>query len=884
MAYKWEVTQGRLPDGLSLVTENSGRVGFLFGKPTKIGSFSWTITVSDDDSPVPSTASQSYSMNISASLYLTGFLIDDFGLLPKLTKGVSIDNSFNFNRLTIQELGSHDSTFTISVVEGTKPAWMTIAVGATTNYSTDVGPVKRYCAAPVNFSGTPDATGTGKFTIRVTSSTTGFQDLPLTYIVQEPGDIQEVLGDLYVLSSDKTEVAEGETVRVTLTATNLQDGALVPYLLSGSGTFTAGDIDVPLTGNFTMSSIVSREPVFAGPFSDQIVAWRETKYYVGNLDITAAADVTTEGTETLRISLPTITRNEIGWKKVHEVNIRDTSVAPAVKKLESSAASVAEGGSFTITFTNSEAPQDAIFNYLISGVSSEDLYGQPLFGQFRIGYDDDNLRIPTGTPTSTKTFAIKPNGIVDTNKKFTISVASLGLSKSVSITDANPTYSLSSTSDEIREGQSVTFTLATTTVADDTQIGYSITGVSSGDVGDRLGNALPLTGTITVRNNLAALTVKAIEDAVTETGTETMVFNIPSLGLSKQVRILDTSQTPAPINYTLTLFASDGVTPIDGSTTLTEGDSFYVRIDASPDAVGSGVRYAITGLTNEVLDTSNANYLQSLSGTWTMIQRSFSILGTEIISAFYIALVKTKSDGSTTNLRTVKVSLPDIGKEASFQLKSVAGTSTPTDPKDDWMPGTPYNRNLIPSYFDWKAYINHPSNSDLLAAKIDTQIEAERHYVLYGIAEGRNIGTTAPPPPASADPVELVIAATPKGIVGVNYNYAGSPVYVSYTGGVGPLTWSISSGSLPPGMTSGSENSNTVGHQYYLGGAPTTVGSYSFQITGTDTESVSDTLSLTIVVENPPNDGGGTNPGGGGTVTGTGGELDQTLDEIMDNR
>ena len=102
MAYKWEVTQGSLPDGLSLVTENSGRVGFLFGKPTKIGSFSWTITVSDDDSPVPSTASQSYSMNISASVHLVGFLIEDFGVLPKMVANVSLDNTFNFNRLTVQ--------------------------------------------------------------------------------------------------------------------------------------------------------------------------------------------------------------------------------------------------------------------------------------------------------------------------------------------------------------------------------------------------------------------------------------------------------------------------------------------------------------------------------------------------------------------------------------------------------------------------------------------------------------------------------------------------------------------------------------------------------------------------------------------------------------
>jgi hypothetical protein len=63
----------------------------------------------------------------------------------------------------------------------------------------------------------------------------------------------------------------------------------------------------------------------------------------------------------------------------------------------------------------------------------------------------------------------------------------------------------------------------------------------------------------------------------------------------------------------------------------------------------------------------------------------------------------------------------------------------------------------------------------------------------------------------------------------------------------------------------------TIGHQYYLGGAPTTPGTYNFDITGTDTLSVSDTLSLSIVVENPPNNTGGDSPGSGGTVPGVGG-------------
>jgi hypothetical protein len=133
------------------------------------------------------------------------------------------------------------------------------------------------------------------------------------------------------------------------------------------------------------------------------------------------------------------------------------------------------------------------------------------------------------------------------------------------------------------------------------------------------------------------------------------------------------------------------------------------------------------------------------------------------------------------------------------------------------------------------------------------------------------------------DPVELVIAATPIGFVGVNYSIAGLSVFVSYTGGTGPLTWSVSSGSLPPGITAATENSNNIGHQYYLSGAPTTVGTYSFVITGTDTLGVSDTLSLSITVQAPPNNTGGSDPGSGGTAPGGSGPdgPDKVIDDIF---
>ena len=558
MPYKWTLTSGSLPPGLSLTTLNSGRTGLLKGQPTKIGTYNWRYTVTDDTVPDPQSAFNDYTMTISSSLYLVGFLIDDFGVLPNATKGVPLDTAFNSNRLTVQELGSFDSVFSVTVLSGgNKPAWLTIAAGATTNVPGGTRPIDSYCTAPINFSGTPTDEGAFAFTIRVSSSSGAFQDLPIQLVVQKPGVTPIRLDEYWKLSSNKTSIEEGETIRVTLMTTNLTDGATVPYVIGG---VSAGDIDVPLGGNFTVNSTVYREPIFTsvgGILSEPIIGYREYTYYIGHIDITAISDFTTEGTETMIIALPNVKVNQVGWVTSLPISIFDTSLSPAIIKIESTAASVQEGNSFEIKLTHTRSSLGTIFNYIIEGVTSDDINGEPLFGAFRIGYNGPDQMSPADLPYSLKTFTIIPNGIVDTNKKFKINVPGLNLSITVDITDANPTYSLSATSGEIKEGQTVTFTLFTTTVADGTTIPYAISGVTSDDVRDSLGNPILLTGSLTINNNLGAVTIKAHEDATTESGTETMTFSIPSLGLVKQVNIIDTSTTPDPINYTMTLLKTE---------------------------------------------------------------------------------------------------------------------------------------------------------------------------------------------------------------------------------------------------------------------------------------------------------------------------------------
>ena len=67
--------------------------------------------------------------------------------------------------------------------------------------------------------------------------------------------------------------------------------------------------------------------------------------------------------------------------------------------------------------------------------------------------------------------------------------------------------------------------------------------------------------------------------------------------------------------------------------------------------------------------------------------------------------------------------------------KTIAGTGIYAG--DTWEAGKGYELGYLPQDFDWQKYINAPSNEDLRRAGIDTKVEAERHFALYGRSENR---------------------------------------------------------------------------------------------------------------------------------------------------
>lgn len=156
-----------------------------------------------------------------------------------------------------------------------------------------------------------------------------------------------------------------------------------------------------------------------------------------------------------------------------------------------------------------------------------------------------------------------------------------------STTLAKPTYSLAASATSINEGGTVTFTLDTSDVLRNTNVPYTITGVSVADISL---NSLKGNFTIGV-NGIATLPITLVNDELSE-GTETLTLAIDQVaGLSRSVTINDTSLTPT---YDLGWYSS-----VNGSTakltSVNEGHTVYLVLKTTNIANGTVFNYTISG-------------------------------------------------------------------------------------------------------------------------------------------------------------------------------------------------------------------------------------------------------------------------------------------------
>ena len=458
-------------------------------------------------------------------------------------------------------------------------------------------------------------------------------------------------------------IAEGQSVSFEITATGtVEVGDTIDYAITGL-TNGASDISIPLTGTI---------PIFL-----------DNGTYKATLDFDILEDLTTEVSSeqgaiqfTYDFTFPNGLNSSSSFAQIFFIT--DTSQTPGdpTYVLNRTTNSANEGESFTISLVTANVAGGTTVPYTITGVSSADIGGASLTGNFVTGTTDDVTFNVTADATTegAETFSLELDNGEDT------------ITVTINDTSLDPTYAVSASRASVNEGESFTVNLTTTDVQDGVGVGYTITGVSSADI-----NGASLTGTFTVSSNAASLNVTVTADESLGEGNETFTLSLDNGADDVSVTIVDSSIDTTPTYSSLTLQSSSSVN---------EGAASTFRITGRNIAQNTTIDVILTGVTGTVAANDFAPASLTRTVTWpgasnpiTQSQDFTVTLAedeiTEGAESFKCVLSATDSNGTATGgLESPTVTIGDIslspviGQAEWFGLTtSDLGTSwtVPTD-------------------------------------------------------------------------------------------------------------------------------------------------------------------------------------------------------------
>ena len=405
-----------------------------------------------------------------------------------------------------------------------------------------------------------------------------------------------VRNSTFAIEPSASSINEGQSVDFTITTTNITNGTVLNW--SNIGTATAAD--------------------FVGNINSGTVTINSNS---GTITLSAKNDLTTEGSENIKIELKPSTAENVVLATSSAVTINDTSLTPPTyDTLTVDKTSVNEGGTVTYTLNTSNVPNGTTLYWTNSGTSTAaDFFPSGNSGSFTVNnntatisldvYNDTLtegsqtiiLKIRTGSingtvvktaPTVTiNDTSLSPvwyaqyDACLGTGEQLTLShgenawpdvleyegicysytqdvnsaangsLTSILFQGSQHLTCADciaehqpPTYSVTPDLLEVEEGSPVVFTITTENVLNGTFLYWSNSGTTiSADMTGSVNS-----GTITINNNTATVTITPIADLTTE-GNETIIFKLRTgstsgtvVATASTVTVLDTSVDEGP--------------------------------------------------------------------------------------------------------------------------------------------------------------------------------------------------------------------------------------------------------------------------------------------------------------------------------------------------
>ena len=332
--------------------------------------------------------------------------------------------------------------------------------------------------------------------------------------------------------------------------------------------------------------------------------------------------------------------------------------------------SVNEGGTLITTITTTDVDSGTTLYWRLdgTGINSSDFSSGSLTGSGSVNsqgsFQFSHTLANDLTTEGTQTLNVK----LFTDSSRQIQVASTSIQ--INDTSISASYAISPTKTTPNEGETFSYGIGTSGVANGTTLYWEITGsvMSSTDF-----TPSSLTGSVTINNNSAAVTKTIREDLVTE-GNERINFKLYTdsgrtneVASNNSVVIQDTSTTPTTPTYTIT----------PSNTTLNEGDTLTTSVTTQNVSNGTTLYWLIDQHTGAI---NTSDFSNGMSGSVSINNGSASFTNTIVADnstegeeKFAIKLYT--DSGHTNNVaNTSTITITDTSQSKTYNLSASSTT------------------------------------------------------------------------------------------------------------------------------------------------------------------------------------------------------------------